>query len=124
VTELRLADYLDHIHEAASDACSFIDGLEKGDFLADKRTQNAVVMSLIIIGEAAAKIMDRYPDFSARHVEIPWRIMRGMRNRIAHGYFEVDLDVVWDTVRTDLPALLAQLIAARHDTNDASREVP
>jgi uncharacterized protein with HEPN domain len=124
VTELRLSDYLEHMHEAASDACAFVDGVEKDDFLADKRTQNAVVMSLVIIGEAAAKIMDRYPDFTAQHTEVPWRIMRGTRNRIAHGYFEVDLDVVWDTVQADLPALLAQLIAVRDDTNDTSREEP
>jgi uncharacterized protein with HEPN domain len=66
-------------------ACSFIDGLSKEDFLADKRTQSAVVMSLVIIGEAATKVMDCNPEFASRHPEIPWRSMRGMRNRIAHG---------------------------------------
>ena len=54
----RLPDYLDHIQQAAADACGFIDGLSKEDFLADKRTQSAVVMSLVIIGEAATKVMD------------------------------------------------------------------
>lgn len=63
----------------------------------------------MIIGEAAAKIMERHPAFAARHQEVPWRNMRGMRNRIAHGYFDIDLDVVWDTVRTALPALLESL---------------
>jgi uncharacterized protein with HEPN domain len=55
------------------------------DFLADKRTQQAVIMSLIVLGEAATKVMDRYPDFASEHAQVPWRNMRGMRNRIAHG---------------------------------------
>lgn len=70
-------------------------------------------MSLVVIGEAATKVMDRYPDFTDRHPDVPWRSMRGMRNRIAHGYFEINLDVVWDTVQTALPELLERLRAAR-----------
>ncbi len=106
MSENPLPDYLDHIQQAASDACSFIKGLRKDDFFADKRTQKAVIMSLVIIGEAATKIMDHDPEFVARHTEVPWRNMRGMRNRIAHGYFDIDLDVVWNTVQTALPELL------------------
>jgi uncharacterized protein with HEPN domain len=107
----RLADYLDHMQQAAEDACGFTEGLSKRDFIADKRTQQAVVMSLIIIGEAAMKVMDQHPEFASKHTGIPWRSMRGMRNRIAHGYFEINFDVVWDTVRTALPDLLRQLSA-------------
>lgn len=51
-------------------------------------------MSLIVLGEAATKVMERHPSFAEAHGEIPWRNMRGMRNRIAHGYFDIDLDVV------------------------------
>jgi uncharacterized protein with HEPN domain len=87
MSDNRLPDYLEHIQQAAADACSFIDGLSKEDFLADKRTQSAVVMSLVVIGEAATKVMDHYPGFADRHPDVPWRSMRGMRNRIAHGYF-------------------------------------
>jgi uncharacterized protein with HEPN domain len=69
------------------------------------------VMSLviIIISEAAARIMDKHSEFIADHPEIPWRGMRGMRNRVAHGYFDVNLDVVWDTTQTALPDLLLRL---------------
>ncbi|MHB1084256.1 MAG: HepT-like ribonuclease domain-containing protein [Thiobacillus sp.] len=112
----RLPDYLDHIQQAAADACSFIDGMSKEDFLADKRTQSAIVMSLVVIGEAATKVMDSYPEFAGQHPEVPWRSMRGMRNRIAHGYFEINLDVVWDTVQTALPELLKCLPAVRIGT--------
>ena len=123
MNELRLSDYLEHVQQAATDACSFVEGLNKDDFLADKRTQQAVVMSLIIIGEAATKVMDRHPEFTQAHATVPWRSMRGMRNRIAHGYFEINLDVVWDTVQMALPQLLKQLPAVRDDANDAGQDV-
>ncbi len=55
------------------------------------------------------KVMDIYPEFAEDHSEIPWRSMRGMRNRIAHGYFDINLDVLWDTVQTALPELAAQI---------------
>jgi uncharacterized protein with HEPN domain len=111
MNENRLPDYLEHMQQAATDACSFVEGLNKDDFQEDKRTQQAVIMSLIILGEAATKIMDTYPEFSQVHSEVPWRSMRGMRNRIAHGYFDINLDVVWDTVQAALPALLKQLLS-------------
>jgi uncharacterized protein with HEPN domain len=105
----RLGDYLDQMVTAANDALGFVNGMSKEDFLADKRTQQAVVMSLVIIGEAAARIMERHSEFIAGNPDIPWRGMRGMRNRVAHGYFDVNLDVVWDTVQTALPDLLLRL---------------
>jgi uncharacterized protein with HEPN domain len=73
------------------------------EFLEDKRTQQAVVMSLIVLGEAGTKVMERHADFAAEHSDIPWR------NRIAHGYFDIDLVVVWDTVQTALSTLAGQL---------------
>ena len=74
-------------------------------------------MSLVIIGEAATKVMDRYAGFVERHPELPWRNIRGMRNRIAHGYFDINLDVVWDTVQSALPELLDCLPGIIADAN-------
>jgi uncharacterized protein with HEPN domain len=105
----RLSDYLDHMRQAIVDAQSFTEGMAQADFLQDKRTQHAVVMSLIVLGEAATKVMDQHPDFAEQHKHVPWRSMRGMRNRIAHGYFDINLEMVWDTVQTALPALKSQL---------------
>ncbi len=105
----RSNDYLEHIRQAAKNACTFIDGMRHEDFMTDTRTQQAVIMSLVIIGEAATKMMDRHPDYVTQHPDIPWRSMRGMRNRIAHGYFDINLNVVWQTVTTALPDLLASL---------------
>lgn len=118
MSDNRLPAYLDHMRQAAIDACGFAEGLGKADFLEDKRTQQAVIMSLIIIGEAAPHVMDRYAEFTLAHTQVPWRSMRGMRNRIAHGYFEINLDVVWETVQTALPELLQKLSAVRQNAND------
>lgn len=109
MSDSRLLDYLTHMQQAAGDARVFVEGLTKEVFLSDKRTQQAVIMSIVVIGEAATRVMDAYPAFTAANPKIPWRGMRGMRNRIAHGYFELNLDVVWDTVQTALPELLQQL---------------
>ena len=117
MNENRLIDYLDHIRQAVHDACGFLDGMSKAEFLSDKRSQQAVIMSLIIIGQAVTKVMDRDPAFAARHSQIPWRNMRGMRNRITRGYFDINLDVVWDTVQYALPELLPHLAAAREDAD-------
>ncbi|GAB1384787.1 MAG TPA: DUF86 domain-containing protein [Ottowia sp.] len=113
MNENRLAGYLDHMQQAAADACAFVQGMTQGEFLGDKRTQQAVIMSLIIVGEAATKAMDGYPAFVQAHADVPWRSMRGMRNRIAHGYFDINLEVVWETVQTALPQLQTQLTALR-----------
>ena len=124
----RLPDYVDHIQQAAADVCSFVQGLAKDDFLADKRTQQAVIMSLMIIGEAATKAMEGYSAFTQEHPEVPWRNMRGMRNRMAHGYFDIDLHVVWETTQEWVPELVKQLPAVRQDAenedSNGDRKVP
>ena len=122
MNESRLSDYIDHIQQAAADARGFVEGVSKDDFLTDKRTQQAVTMSLIIIGEAATKVMDGYAEFTQAHAEVPWRSMRNMRNRMAHGYFDINLDVVWETVQEWLPTLLKQLPAVRQDADDEDRD--
>jgi uncharacterized protein with HEPN domain len=113
MTVNRLPDYLDHMRQAITDAQTFTEGMARADFMQDRRTQQAVVMSLIVLGEAATKVMDQFPEFAASHAEIPWRNMRGMRNRIAHGYFDINLEVVWDTVKSALPPLKSQLDVLR-----------
>jgi uncharacterized protein with HEPN domain len=107
--ESRLNDYLSHMLEATRLAREYVQGLSKNDFLQDRRTQQAVVLNLITIGEAAGRINSECKEFAASHAEIPWAQMRGMRNRMAHGYFDIDLNIVWDTVQSSLPELEAQL---------------
>lgn len=108
---LRHGDYLAHMLDAIKLARSYVEGLSKDGFLADRRTQQAVIMNIVVIGEAATQLVSACPEFVAQHDEIPWKQMRGMRNRMAHGYFDVNLDLVWDTVQQSLPDLEAKLAA-------------
>jgi len=107
MTAPGLSDYLDHVRQAACEAIEFVQGMDK----ADRRTQHAVIRCLTIIGEAATKIMEAHAGFVEVHPEVPWLKIRGMRNRVVHGYLDINLDTVWDTALTDLPALLARLPA-------------
>ena len=109
----RLPDYLDQMIQGATDAVTFTEGMDEGDFLADLKTQRAVVMSLMIVGEAASRVLADYPEFAQSQATVPWRSIRGMRNRIAHGYFDIDLHVVWQTV-TELPGLVELLVEIHH----------
>jgi uncharacterized protein with HEPN domain len=105
----RVPDYLAHMLEATRLASTYVDGMAKSEFLSDRRTQQAVILNLITIGEAAARIVNEYPEFAAAHQQVPWAQMRGMRNRMAHGYFDINLDTVWETVQTSLPDLQEKL---------------
>ena len=102
-------ELLGHMREAVAQSLAYVEGWEKADFLADKRTQQAIILNLIVLGEAATKLMDNHPAVCEAHPQIEWRAMRGMRNRIAHGYYDIDLDVVWETVSSALPELLEQI---------------
>lgn len=119
----RLVDHLARIREAAQRACDYIEGMSKDDFLADIRTQQAVIMNMMIMGEAVTRLLQDESPFLDEHKQIPWRSMKGMRNRIAHGYFDINMDVVWETVKTALPDLLTHLptiqdAAARQSQDD------
>jgi uncharacterized protein with HEPN domain len=105
----RPADYIALMLATAMQAQSYIEGLSKEDFLADQKTQDAVILKLLVIGELAAKLLDEHADFVANYPMLPWRQMKGMRNRMAHGYFDRNLDVVWDTVQAEIPRLEANL---------------
>jgi uncharacterized protein with HEPN domain len=111
-SRLRLADYISHMLEAVRLAREYVQDIAKIDFLHDRRTQQAVVLNLVTIGEAAARVVNECNEFATAHPEIPWAQMRGMRNRMAHGYFDIDLNIVWDTVQSSLPDLERQLESA------------
>ncbi|MEN5060735.1 DUF86 domain-containing protein [Luteimonas sp. TWI1416] len=105
----RFEGWLDDMRGAAQQACGYVEGMTREEFLNDSRTQQAVAMNLLIIGEIVAKMIERYPERIARYPGIPWAGMKGMRNRIAHGYFEIDMGVVWETVQRALPDLVSYL---------------
>jgi uncharacterized protein with HEPN domain len=106
----RVEDYLEHIIQAIQRATSYIEDFENAEALQqDSRTQDAVIRNIEIIGEAANHLQNMSPAFVANHPELPWLEMRGMRNKVAHEYFDVDWDMVWDTVKDDLPQLKQQI---------------
>jgi uncharacterized protein with HEPN domain len=111
----RAAEYVQHILDAIDRAIGYVAGMDVNAFEDDTRTQDAVLHSLQIIGEAANKIRTVNPQFAVDHPEIQWDLIYGMRNRIVHGYFEVDLEVVWRTVQQDLPDLRPRVFAALRD---------
>ena len=106
---LRLVDYLGHMQQAAQQAVGFVERMDKNTFIADRLTQQAVLFNLVVMGEAAGNVLTSHADFAQKHPDIPWRSIRATRNRIAHGYFDIDLDIVWDTVQSALPPLVAML---------------
>jgi uncharacterized protein with HEPN domain len=95
-------DYLDDIIEAMNDATKFVEGLEYDDFKEDRKTIYAVTRALEIIGEAVKKIPD---SVKSRYAKIPWKEMAGMRDKVIHEYFGVDLRRVWNTIKKDIPDL-------------------
>jgi uncharacterized protein with HEPN domain len=91
---------------AAHRAIEFCSGYDRATFLADARTQSAVIHQLLVIGEAVKRLSDA---FRAQHSGVPWRPIAGMRDRLIHQYDAVDLDEVWNTVKRDVPKLLGVL---------------
>ena len=99
---------LQHMIEAAESTQKFIAGRERADLDKDQMLVFAIVRALEIIGEAASKISE---ETRSAHGAIPWKAVIGMRNRLVHAYFDIDVRIVWVAVTEELPALLSQLKA-------------
>jgi len=93
---------------AAEDARSFVADATRQDFDADKEKQYAVARAIEILGEAASAVGE---EERAQHPQIPWREITGMRTILAHQYFRIDPDIVWNVVSTQLEPLIEQLRA-------------
>lgn len=106
---IHLLEYIEQMEEAAQQATDFVVGLDKAKFLIDTKSQMAVSMALVILGEGVARILKLHPHIADDHPEIPWMKIKSMRNLVAHDYFELEFEVVWKTVNEDLPQLLSQL---------------
>lgn len=97
-----------HMIDAAVSLEQFVAGKKRGDLEADRMLLFAVIRAIEVIGEAASKVNDETKDTAP---EIPWVAIVGMRNRLIHGYFDVDTDVVWKTITEEIPTLLRSLRA-------------
>ena len=90
------------IRRAAGLVQDFVEGLDRGAFENDVKTQSAVLHQIMVLGEAANRLSET---FRASHPQFPWRLIIGMRSRLIHGYDDVDLDEVWVTATREVPAL-------------------
>lgn len=109
--EARLADYLEHIVDAIDRISRYVADLTEPAFLANELVQDAVIRNFEVIGEASRNIERRYPDFVTAHPDLPLIAAYEMRNALSHGYFKVDLEIVWKTIHRDLPDLRARVAA-------------
>jgi len=101
----RLSDYLNHILEAIERIEEYVSDLDEIAFLGNKLVQDAVIRNFEVIGEASNNIEKRFPEFVAAHPELPLASAYQMRNAVAHGYFQVDFEILWKTIQRDLPGL-------------------
>lgn len=99
-------DLLGDLLEAIRRAKTYLESLSYEQFLADTRTQDAVIRTLEIVGEATKRLS---PVLRDRHPKIPWKNMAGVRDKLIHDYFGVNLDIVWQIVRDELPQLAIQV---------------
>ena len=98
--------YVRHMLDAAGKALEFCEGRVRSDLDSDEVLALALIRLLEVLGEASRNISQRT---KASHPDIPWQQIAATRNRLIHGYFDVDLDIVWSIVDTDLPELIEQL---------------
>jgi uncharacterized protein with HEPN domain len=105
-------DYIDDMLDAISKIQTFLIGFDFVTFSEDDKTQFAVIRALEMIGEASKKIPD---NIKILYTDVPWREIAGMRDKLIHDYFGVDIDVVWKTAVEDIPSVLNSLKQIKQD---------
>lgn len=98
--------YLADMRDTARKVVRFTEGIDHERFLANEEKQWVAIRGIEVVGEASTKVS---PEFVAAHPDLPWAQMRGMRNVLIHGYAEVDLEIVWDVLKNELPGLIEKL---------------
>jgi uncharacterized protein with HEPN domain len=105
----RLVDYLGHILQSIERIERYTENMDEMAFLDDEMAQDAVIRNFEILGEASHNIEVNFPEFAQAHPELPLAFAYQMRNAVAHGYFKVDLEIVWKTLNNDLSGLYRQV---------------
>lgn len=104
--ERRDKEYLNDIKDSIERVASYIEGMTYDVFMKDNKTQDAVVRNLEVVGEATKYLSDR---LRKKHPQIPWRDLAGVRDKLIHGYFRIDYDIVWNIITNELPLLLPRI---------------
>lgn len=105
----QVGDYLVHIAEAIERIERYTEHVDEVAFYRDQLVQDAVIRNIEVVGEASHNIEKYFPEFAALHPELPLAFAYQMRNAVAHGYFRVDMEIVWKTIQSDLPRLYRQV---------------
>jgi len=105
-----LNDFLIHILEAIRRIEAYTDSLSYDDFCLSTKDQDAVIRNFEVIGEACRNLEKYFPEFVASHPELPIRSAYDMRNALSHGYFGIDLAILWQAVQRDLPTFKERLL--------------
>ena len=109
--------FIKHILESIKNIEDFMNGISKKHFLRNKEKQNAVIREIEIIGEAAKNIP---ANFRSKHTNIPWRDIAGMRDKLMHHYFGVNLETVWKVIKEDIPILENEILKIKDDLESAN----
>ena len=97
--------YIEQIHEAIAKIHNFVGTMSKEDFLKDQKTQSAIIMQLALIGELSKKISED----TKKSIDLPWRDIVGFRDRAIHDYYQIDLEIVWNNIKSYLALLEERL---------------
>lgn len=116
---LRAADYIGHMLDAIARIHEYTTGLDETAFTNTRLIQDAVVRNIEILGEAAQDMRKHCPEWADSHPDVPWQDIYGMRNRLAHGYFDVNYKAVWQVVVRELPELEPALHAIKKAIADS-----
>ena len=98
--------FLRDVETACRKIARYTEGRDRDEVFADEMRFDALLHNLHVIGEAVKKLPE---DFRDRHADLPWREIAGMRDVVAHAYFALDLDILWDAVQNDVPTLLLRV---------------
>ena len=114
-------DFVQDILDSIDDTGIFIEGMDFEDFIKDKKTIYSVVRAIEIIGEATKNVPE---EIRKKYPDIPWKKMAGMRDRLAHEYFGVDLEILWGTATEDVPQLKVQVSKVLEDMDKGENTLP
>jgi uncharacterized protein with HEPN domain len=110
-SDLRAPDYFGHLLQACDRILQYTSRITRDQFLADSMVQDAVLRNIEILGEATKNLLECMTDLLSAYPNIPWIDIYGMRNRISHGYFFINLELVWTVAVGNIPELRQQIVA-------------